>query len=1530
MSSTSESPSPSAKPEKSPSPPAANIRQVPTLPEARQTPLSVLTEVVKSFEGRIAGVGALVGSIGLTLTTLKSLLEKWPLPSAIILGTFFLSIGWLVYLLLRPRSRGGLSSGWFVGLRPLSEADVAAARCLPRLAEQTQLIEKLRGDRGLFLYGERGCGKTSLLRTTAELDEKYYVIRIDGGVNLYARLRTALRDELRRHAASDEDKGTLKELLERLIARSPGGTRKILVVIDQLEEIFTSWIELTVGVPGRTAPHLDKITLEEKQAAESQRQLLRSQLGELREAILAIVAAHDSLDCNVLLCVQRVFMADADSFLSDGVSAAFPTLRGPEDGAAFADDEDAKRGSLPQEAPGLARMYLGMPTIAAVEPAMSTQNSGPWSEEITRRVLTEMAGGPLKDNQTAPINLAELQLIGQLLDELGIADVRSYPGRQRLLAVYLTRVTRELPQLTPAKARSLLASLLPGPQDRMQPIVSEGQLAQRLSIPDTQVRNALRGLRETFRLIEHYVRETRPVRSQIYYRLGPSSVIPLLRDALGVSAGVEQRTELLMSNVRAQLALAPRKYVLSISDWLWLRKNPPLERPPHFDELMRRSRRQFLLFPILPLVSVIGLVCLVRFGVYRLDVAGDRNELVIKRGLGVLSPILGSSEVAVGTGIYLKNVDWIDQLPAGVRLLKDVQEQRVYWHFLSPLSARFDVHRQLQASAEQLSWDYMDYRRRNPSYVGSRTVDPLLLDIRTAINYRGEIPAPKGEPIENEQQYLKYIRDALEDIRKECEPKSLTSVPESPLRGVTLKPPPSAIDNTDENVKTLKCSQAQTRLQNLSAVIPKLNREVLRKEFVVPLQKKFATPAIDKPYSALFNIYRTALFLFLDSNEKLDFHLQRITHVVKPSWSELSWEEANDILDHMRLAYRLLDRGGPAVQKTVAEYNERMHSALTREQARALRELLLYSYAGGKLLRRECKTASEARCPKALKDFKDSRCAPVVDDGAYVDDAIVLFGLQQKEPLDIVNLLIKEIRKSSPSIQAPEQPAEIFCAAPPKPATPTPGATPQTPAPTPTTTPPASTTADGTTPPAAPSPDATTQPAPPRPPGPPENRPLPFSGKPGEPGSRVLPLGPPLPPTSSAPVELVTCPPVRATSDETCQQLSGQIKDRLSSTAKLDRPIKILFALQRHYTAAKVREIEPDIMRGLIALLDRSLTSAKDDDGKLKRDLDTQALKDLISALESTISAPRITSKNWLKTEKVENAVDTFAVQLESSFDYFLQTMQNRGSSERERYLRALVRALLVSGKSVRQILKKMTDRTVMPIDQSNSEDQILILLSSVYTEENGQIHFDGQPETARWELWRLVKHYIDQKDSKSSQWAAIALYLGLAEADEDRDELDERVLEMTLREDLAHAYALRRLLNHTAGFIQGDDQQSAMPSEFENQQAQWAESSDHQRPVRVGDLVGRRGRGLRALVEQPTATAERLLGELLDDHALRSSAYRAALVEALILLARAPQSVSVRSPLGNNVNALLKQDSLPLPLRLSLWKILDSLRDPG
>lgn len=505
----------------------------------------------------------------------------------------------------------------FIGVNPFTERD--QQRFFGRDIEIEEIKRKLTDDpqlRFFILYGESGCGKTSLIRAglIPALNEKEYDC-----ATLYVRLydhpekslRVALRSIGKHYAPVGGRAQTLFSELKAAHAHSGKGT--LVLFIDQFQEFFINPLS----------------TKERKLFFEF-----------VREAVGAV-----NLSVKLVFALRSDFfyrMADFDGYINN-----------------------VFQQSSRQRVDVFSLLWARAIIRLSLQKATQNQIEGvPWEDALIDRVLDDLAierrGGaaaeidPIVLPADEPIVLpAELQIVCQMVQRRGWIEARQYTGKERLIRDYLNEAIQASPN--PHLSNLVLLEMVHENKiTRAQPQTPE-EIARKISTltPAEAVRH-LEYLDINYRLISQVVRQRSPDGDrEIAYELAHEYLVNVINSLAGPVAEESRQANLALQDHRRIYFRNP-KHRVPISDYRRIRKHATIELTAQDRLLLRRSARTFAYRTGTAALLFVLIICAARYGTVHFDVRHDKNEhptIVVRRGLPYFEPLLGSDAVLVDTGL---------------------------------------------------------------------------------------------------------------------------------------------------------------------------------------------------------------------------------------------------------------------------------------------------------------------------------------------------------------------------------------------------------------------------------------------------------------------------------------------------------------------------------------------------------------------------------------------------------------------------------------------------------------------------------------------------------------------------------------------------------------------------------------------------------------------------------------------------------------------------------------------------------------
>lgn len=579
-------------------------------------------DVLHTTAGRFsAAVGAL-SSVATTVLTLKQLMKPEAaaspgsgggLPGWATVTALAILLGSLAFYYRQVRKRQKwalpLHTDVFVGARPLRDEDIARTGFFGRDGDTTELLEKLRDDqmRYLLLFGETGCGKSSLIRAglipALNKTGRYHCEYLRFFDRPLEELRQVLRARVAGSGSTPDttpagDTAEPISLVEELQKARERTGKTLILFIDQFEEI-----------------HVNPISSEEIRA--------------IKEMVWSVAGKQASIDAKIVFSLRYDFLHLMDMF----------------EDAEHLDNIFARRS---------ARYHLEHFSEQTARNVMLSMLRGPsgllWPSELIERILGDLKIQRLVHGELRNVVLpTEMQIVCQMVQAQGIRRASEYRGKRQIIRDYVDKAIKTAPSGEDLARNVLLALIDDNRLTKAKP-QSLGQIAARTQASNTgRVQHLLDWLDE-----ERHLIQTKPAQkgqNEALYELGHDHLVRIICDVAGATLSGASLSRSILSASRLQRELNPG-YRLSISDCVRLYRYPPDEMKPEDRDFVRRSVRGFLVRVCLPAVLLLVLVLVVRTTASHLDFdEEDRDALVIRKGLPYLQPLLGSRQVRVQTGI---------------------------------------------------------------------------------------------------------------------------------------------------------------------------------------------------------------------------------------------------------------------------------------------------------------------------------------------------------------------------------------------------------------------------------------------------------------------------------------------------------------------------------------------------------------------------------------------------------------------------------------------------------------------------------------------------------------------------------------------------------------------------------------------------------------------------------------------------------------------------------------------------------------
>lgn len=612
-------------------------------------------DTLRSYRGLVEAAVASSVAIATALSQFKSQWDKQPWVTA--LGVLVVVIAGTLFLrrMLRARQVHSVSTTCFVGPQPLDSSDLEKRGFFGRDSDIEKIVKKLSSpaNRHLVLIGESGCGKTSLLNagviprlTKDGVFHCVYVCLKDQPVK---KLQEALRAVAVPPAQNSSEQRALEagtnatsgaesvSLVEELRQAGTRSGKPIILFIDQFEEF-----------------HVNPITPEDYRA--------------VQELVWAIVGRDSTGADKLVFSLRYDFLHMLDVFYDEAhVDQTFGS-------------SEVKVRIEP------------FPRMVAEEVLRKTltDKTGElmWDENLLRRVLDDLTTQRYVHGQQSQIVLpAELQIVCQMVQTKGISSAALYPGKKRLLLEHVSDAIDTVPGSDPTQVKQVLLNLINADgvtKARPQSIEDLAAVLRLRERDYPRLRRMLTYLDTERRIVRSFKPDQAREQTKVVFELAHDYLVGLIRVIAGeVMSGV-RRSQAILATARMQ-AEYNSGYRLSIADCWHLRRYPAERMSSEDRELVRRSVRAFMLRTCVPFVALMCGWAMLRFGFMTLSLSVQSEEVVLRRGLPWVQPVLGSSDTAVATMVRERG---LGQHESGKLLFAQLKESRIQpqaLQFLNPM-----------------------------------------------------------------------------------------------------------------------------------------------------------------------------------------------------------------------------------------------------------------------------------------------------------------------------------------------------------------------------------------------------------------------------------------------------------------------------------------------------------------------------------------------------------------------------------------------------------------------------------------------------------------------------------------------------------------------------------------------------------------------------------------------------------------------------------------------------------------------------
>ncbi len=591
----------------------APVTNVPAVPQANR---HALIEALTTVEGKVAAavvtlsaLVAIVEKITGWFAQLSKLPQPWPwLILAILSALGIIQYARIVYR--RRRAPTATVTTAFIGAEPFRQQD--KSRFFGRKAEITDITRKLTDPdvRFYILYGQSGCGKTSLVRAglIPELESEANGMRCLY-VRFYDKPEESLLTAFRLEGSEDTETGAKEagrpELLAQLRLLLAADKRPTIIFIDQFEEFFTANVD------------------------PSERERVLWFLAEC-------INSSDRYLPRIVFSLRRDFF-DCMTQLESHVADVF---------------RQPNRRRIDPFNAALARYVI----------EESLKHDGvQWTEDLIAKVIDDLqivisdgSGG-----QHEPIVLpAELQIVCQMVQRRSLGDVRKYPGKQRLLSDYVSDAIETSPNRD--TARRVLACLIHQNGITRSHPKTAAEVAQAITNGEVAlVGRHLHYLDKTCRLLNEVRRVETDGTSVSAYELAHEYLVGIINQLTGTVIDETRRANILLQEYRNRSVALDRSLRIPIRDARLIEKHTSQPLTADDRRLLRRSYYAFSAsvvgFILLPLATI------VTFRQGTLHLAKHHRDraayVTLKVGLPSLAPLLGSGTIMLDTGLDRSEFD---------------------------------------------------------------------------------------------------------------------------------------------------------------------------------------------------------------------------------------------------------------------------------------------------------------------------------------------------------------------------------------------------------------------------------------------------------------------------------------------------------------------------------------------------------------------------------------------------------------------------------------------------------------------------------------------------------------------------------------------------------------------------------------------------------------------------------------------------------------------------------------------------------
>ena len=583
---------------------------------------------LQTLGGRVSLLAGIIGAIGLllekSLGVLKQLTSVGPWVDAVVVAIVIFALYRYYKIVQRLKRIPSRQITAFIGSAAFTEED--KERFFGRQGEIDDLCRRISAPDTVVctIFGQSGCGKTSIARAGVipEIERRYSYKGIY--VRLYNRPEQALRTVLDQiihdcytdvNSAPNSDEAPANNssltLEDRAALAKKLTGKRLIFFIDQFEEFFLSDI------------------------AESERAKFTNFISAL-------------LDDDSRIRPKFVFLIRGDFLYR---MTALETMTG--------EDVLSKANRFPLAV--FDRTRADIVIRESLRSAAGAAQELPWADDLIDAILDDLAlqKNEIDIGETRILILpAELQIVCQVVQQRGWTRPDQYTNKIKLIRDYVREAVDSSPDPTLTQA-ILIALIHDNGITRAEPQTTQ-QLSSRLEKADANgISEQLEYLDRQRRLVNQVIQRS-PENLEVAYELSHEYLVTVLRPLYSEYLDKTEKANTLLRQSRKNVIYHPA-YRLTFTECRLIRKFSPEPLTVGDRDLLRRSELriglQLAAAITFPTLIVLGL----HFGILRLSrlPSSGGETLVVRRGVNLFKPVLGSEEV------HLEVSDRLFELSAG-------------------------------------------------------------------------------------------------------------------------------------------------------------------------------------------------------------------------------------------------------------------------------------------------------------------------------------------------------------------------------------------------------------------------------------------------------------------------------------------------------------------------------------------------------------------------------------------------------------------------------------------------------------------------------------------------------------------------------------------------------------------------------------------------------------------------------------------------------------------------------------------------